>query len=701
VKASPETKLRKAKSLIKKGNWQAAKQLLEEVLRAFPENKKAQEQMHALSKTSAPEGKRKLTPEVINRLTHLLNQGHTRELIRQSLELTEEFPDDYTTWHFLAVGYKSIGQIMEAHTAFEKVTELNKQFAPGFNNLGVILRELGRHDEAIACYDKALAIKPDYAEAAFNKGNGLKDQGYLNQAIAAFKHAFSLKPDYVDAIYNVANSYKDQAKHEKAVTAYKKTLALSPKHVDAYNNLGNALKQQGKLSAAIDSYKKALSLKPDFVGALNNLGNCLKDQGSVEAAIAEYEKALELDPNHAGTHNNIGTAFYELGKFKEATVSYEKALSLNPDFTDAHNNLGNVLKDQGKLEAALASYTKALSLDPRHAISYRQLGLIINYERDNPHFEKVKALLAEPDLPDDDRCHLLFAYAKMNEDVGKLSTALKNYTIAGKLRKKLLAYDLTQDIYLFEQVKEASHQIAQLGIEFDNQKRGMTPVFVLGMPRSGTTLVEQIISSHSRVFGGGEIPLLDNLGRRLATGDIAISVKNLISIREAYLQELCKISEDHSIVTDKMPHNFLSIGLIMKAFPEAKVIHVKRDPAATCWSNFKQYFSANGLGYSYDLSDTISYFKMYRDLMAFWEKEYPNQIYHLDYDELTMQQEPRIRELIKYVGLDWQDSCLSPHENSRSVKTASQLQIRKKIYGGSSEAWLKFEPYLGDVLKNI
>lgn len=701
MKTSPEQKLRKAKSLVKKGNWQAAKQLLEDVLRAFPENKKAQEQMHALNKTSAPEETRKLMPEVINRLTHLLNQGHYKELIMQALELTQEFPDDYAAWHFLAVGQKSIGQIDEAHAAFEKVTELNKQFAPGFNNLGVILRELGRQNESIACYDRALAIKPDYAEAAFNKGNGLKDQGYLNQAIAAFRKAFSLKPDYVDAIYNIANSYKDQAKHEKAVTAYKETLALSPSHVDAHNNLGNVLMKQGKLNAAIDSYKKALSLKPDFVGALNNLGNCLKDQGSLDAAIVEYQKALALDPNYAVTQNNIGAAFYEQGKFKEAIASYENALSLNADFTDAYNNLGNALKDQGKLEAAVASYKKALSLDPRHAISYRQLGLLIKYERDNPHFEQVKALLGEPDLPDDDRCHLLFAYAKMSEDIGKLSTAFKNYTAGGTLRKKLLAYDLTQDVHLFEQVKGASHRIAQLNVEFDSQESAMTPVFVLGMPRSGTTLVEQIISSHSQVFGGGEIPLLDNLGRRLAVGDIAVSVNNLISIREAYLQDLCNISERHSIVTDKMPHNFLSIGLIMKAFPEAKVIHVKRDPAATCWSNFKQYFSANGLGYSYDLSDTISYFKMYRDLMAFWEEQYPNKIYHLDYDELTTQQEPRIRELIKYVGLDWQDTCLSPHENSRSVKTASQLQIRKKIYRGSSEAWLKFEPYLGDVLKNI
>jgi hypothetical protein len=196
------------------------------------------------------------------------------------------------------------------------------------------------------------------------------------------------------------------------------------------------------------------------------------------------------------------------------------------------------------------------------------------------------------------------------------------------------------------------------------------------------------------VQGAGELKFLSSLGGSIARGDKPLTIENMTEFHMKYLEELAKLSNGYQFVTDKMPHNFLYIALILKALPEAKIIHVKRNPAATCWSNFKHYFSSNGLGYSYDLSDTVQYFNLYQDLMNFWDDLYPDQIYHLDYDRLTVEQELETRQLVEHLGLDWEDACLSPHENKRSVRTASQQQVREKIYSGSSEEWRKYELYL-------
>jgi hypothetical protein len=228
------------------------------------------------------------------------------------------------------------------------------------------------------------------------------------------------------------------------------------------------------------------------------------------------------------------------------------------------------------------------------------------------------------------------------------------------------------------------------------------PVFILGMPRSGTTLVEQIVSSHSEVTGAGELGYVRSFGdEHIAKGETEPNVEMILEFRGNYINSLKKRCGGRSIVTDKMPHNFQYIGLILSAFPEAKVIHVNRDPAATCWSNYKHYFPSKKLGYSYDLDDTVTYFSLYKDLMKFWLYHYGDRIYNLNYDKLTVNQDDETRRLIKYLELNWEDNCLSPQNNKRNVLTASQQQVRKKVYQGSSQQWRKFEPYLNNVFDQL
>ena len=551
-------------------------------------------------------------------------------------------------------------------SVIEQTTTLTEQYPKAFvvwNLLGASAAQTGLFNKAIFAFQRVIAIKPDYAEAYYNMGNALQDQGKLDEAIASYTKALSLKPDYAEAYYNMGNALQNQGKLDEAIASYTKALSLKPDYAKAYYNMGNALQNQGKLDEAIASYTKALSLKPDFAEAINNMGNALQDQGKLDEAIA----------------------------------SYTKALSLKPDYAEAYNNMGNTLQNQGKLDEAIASYTKALSLKPDYAKAHRHLSTIIKYDSNHAQVTAVGEIIQRPDLKDDHRCHLHYAFAKMNEDIGDLDVAFESYVTGGRLRQNLLSYDPRQDELEFHQIKTTAPTIKDIIFNKPIKALLHTPIFILGMPRSGTTLVEQIISSHSQVHGAGELKCLGRFAAPLSNGNQIINSSSIVQVRESYLNELGKVSNGSPFVTDKMPHNFQYIGLISKALPEAKIIHVKRDPAATCWSNFKNYFSAKDLGYSYDLEDTVSHFKLYQDLMSFWEQQHAGQIYHLNYDRLTLEQETETRQLIEHLELEWEDACLSPQKNKRSVRTASQQQVREKVYTGSSDAWRKFELYLNGV----
>ena len=262
-------------------------------------------------------------------------------------------------------------------------------------------------------------------------------------------------------------------------------------------------------------------------------------------------------------------------------------------------------------------------------------------------------------------------------------------------------YSVDEDIKIFREQKQIQSKLKTTSLDYNSAYEGPIPIFIVGMPRSGTTLVEQIISSHSKVTGAGELPYISRYGSKFITNKITPNRKNILEFRKQYMEHARSVNANTTFITDKMPQNFLFVSLISTAFPEAKIVHVKRDPRATCWSNYRQYFSANGLGYSYDIQDVVTYYNLYIDLMSFWQSEYHNRIYNLDYDLLTMDQENQTRKLIKYLDLGWEKVCLFPQKNKRSVYTASQEQVRKKVYTGSSREWLKYEQYLKDAFDNL
>ena len=616
------------------------------------------------------------------------------------------------------------GKAQEADQYYTAVLKANPKHPDANHNMGVLAVGVGKVQEALPFFKKALESNTSNAQFWLSYIDTLIKLERLAEAKAVFGQAKSkgAKGDSFDQIKkrlgsatskssNVQEPPKEQLnaliklyKQNKLQKVFNEAQKLTKEYTTSltlWNLMGASAAQIGQLDDAILAFQKALSIKPDYAEAYNNIGNALKDQDKMKEAIEAFTKALSIKPDYAEPFNNMGNALRDQGRLNEAIKVYKNALSIKPDYAEAYNNMGIALKDQGKLEEAIKAYLKALSIKPDYAEAHRNLSPVKKYTENDKQFLQVQRLYKRDGLSGDTQCHLNFALAKMYEDIGKLNQAFRHLSEGNALRKKFLKYSINQDQVLFTKLKNAQPYLLKNKLKINKTSSEVSPIFILGMLRSGTTLVEQIVSSHSEVTGAGELNHVSKFGGKLAVDPRSVSTATVSKFRDEYLADLSKVSNGNHFVTDKMPPNFRFIPLICAAFPEAKIIHVQRNAAATCWSNYKRYFASNSLGYCYDLKDVVAYYNLYKDLMRFWQSQYGDRIYHLNYESLTTDQENETRKLIKYLGLNWQQTCLSPQKNKRSVRTASQQQVRQKVYQGSSEAWRKYEPFLNGAFDSL
>ena len=615
------------------------------------------------------------------------------------------------------------GKVQEADRYYTAILKAQPKHSDANHNMGVLAVGVGKVQEALPFFKTALEVNPKIAQywlsyidalirldrmsdakAVFDqaKSTGAKGDGFatLEQRLMTLSKKERPQDPPKEQVQPLIDLYT-QGKLKETLEAVSLLLQDFPRSVTLYNINGVANKGLGKLEEAIEAYKQALSLKPDYAEGYNNLGNVFQKQDKLEEAIEAYQKALSIKPDYAEAYYNLGVIFQKQGKLEEAIEAYNKATSIKSDYAQAYFNLGNTYQDQGKLKEAIEAYNKVLSIEPEFAEAHRNLSSITKYTSENSHFKQVMDFYNSKDLSEDARCSLSFTLAKMYEDIGKLDQAFKFLSRGNALRKKLLNYSIDEDKELFIRLKRTQPHLLKTSLDVKASTIETTPIFILGMPRSGTTLVEQIISSHSEVTGAGELNYVVQFGEKLFGYHTSINTVEVSEFRNKYLSKLFKESNGKQFITDKMPQNFRFIPLICAAFPEAKIIHIERDPRATCWSNFKQYFAQKGLGYSYNLKDVVSYYELYTDLMKLWQSEYGDRIYNLNYETLIEDQDNETRKLIKHLGLTWEDACLSPHKNKRSVRTASQQQVRKKIYKGSSDAWRKYETYLNGAFDGL
>ena len=495
--------------------------------------------------------------------------------------------------------------------------------------------------------------------------------------------------------------FEKTGKIQESLAAIKKIVNISPQDPLAHYNLGNTYGKLADFSKAEESYRKAISLKPNFPEAYYNLGTIFKKNLKLEEAEKYYKQAITLKPDFAYAYNNLGIVLEELRKFSESEICFKKAIKLTPNFAEAYYNYGNNLEQQGKLKDAQVNFEKAIIINPALARAHRQLSSIKKFDIYDDQYHLLQKIYLDKNISDDQLCHINFSLAKIYEDLENFEKAFKHFEEGNKIQKKFLNYNIKTDIELFNQIKLSFQKIKKNIPSIKRNKSDLTPIFIIGMPRSGTTLVEQIISSHSKVSGLGELPFVSQIGLKIANGLLEYNSETVLKFKNAYLEKIKNFSDKSLIITDKMPQNFLYIGLIATSFPEAKILQIKRDKAAVCWANYKQWFKSKDLSYSYSINDIIKYYELYEDLMNFWKKFFNNRIYEVNYESLTVNHEDEIKKLIKYLDLDWEDGCLSPEKNKRAITTASNKQIRNKIFKGSSQKWKNYKPFLNGILDNL
>jgi tetratricopeptide (TPR) repeat protein len=567
----------------------------------------------------------------------------------------------------------------------------------------------GHFDEAEACFRQAVKLKPDYAIAFNNLGLALHDQGKLNEAETNLRKALSLTPDFAEAHNNLGMVLHSSGKPDEAEACFRQAIKLKPGYTIAFNNLGLALHDQGKLDEAEANLHKALSLTPDFAETYINLGIILNSQGKLEEAIASYRQALTLRPNYAEAHYNLGITFGDQGKLAESEASLRQALQLNPNYTEAYNNLGLTLHSSGKQDEAEACFRQALELNPDSAKVYKSLSLFTKKSEIDDVLISMEKLYKRKGLPDEDQIDLGFALGKSFENLGDYEKSFNFILNANQVKRKSYTYSIENDRELFERIKKtfspgffSSHQ--------GSSNPDKTPIFILGMPRSGTSLVEQILASHPLVFGAGELLFLANTVNKICAEGGAgkfpecipeLGMEGFERIGSEYIEKIRQYSDSAQHITDKLPHNFLHLGLINKLLPNAKVIHCVRSPRDNCLSIFKTDFMEQLHKYAYDLVEIGQYYNLYLDLMAHWENVLPGCMYTIKYEEMVSDQQNQIKGLLDFCNLPWDDACLDFHKTKRKVVTASVAQVRRPIYKDSIELWKRYENQLEPLRKEL
>ena len=658
--------LRFAKKQYKAGAIEKSRAIYREILAVYPGNKKAKQGILQIAQSPKREDIERLDPpdSLMNSVMKLY-QGNEYELVLARVQK-------------LLKNYQSSVLLL--------------------NIYGVSLARLGRYTEAIEYYDRAIAVEPNFAEVYNNKGNALREVGEVKEAVKIIQRAIKLNPTYVEAYYNLGLVYQKSGDNERAIKNYTKSIALKPTYIDAHFNLARAYQEIGEVEKILKHYLEVVHLNPEHVGAHINLGIEYKKQEKNSLAIKHLSQATKLAPNYGDAYYNLANAQLQKGDTVSAQENYLKAVDMDPNHAQAWNNLGVLYQNIGNREQAIICYETVIRLREDKATAHRNLSTLIKYEKDHPHLQQLLALQADPKLTDKSRCEIFFALAKAYEDMKSYREAYDFYRRANRSRRQILKYSFDNDRRIFQSLalNQAGLKKYALSSQFYTSYQ---PIFIVGLPRSGTTLVEQIISSHSKVSGLGELNYVHRLGFHLAHDENRLSLKSIEKLRENYFSYVSDHNPETPIITDKMPSNFMYLPLICAAFPEAKIIRVSRSMEAICWSNYTHYFSNNAHGYSYDLNDMINYYKMYKNLMSQWDEHYSDRIVDVNYEKLTETPESEIKKILELLDLEFEPDCLTPEKNPSIVKTASVDQVRRKIYTGSSKRWERYAPFLKNIFQ--
>jgi tetratricopeptide (TPR) repeat protein len=664
-----------------------------------------------------------------------LAAGRYRELEVSARQLLQQSPEIGIAWKVLGLALWNQGK--DALDAISRAAALLPQDAEAHSNLGNALRAAGRITEAVESHRRAIAAQPRYAEAHNNLGSALRDLGRLDEALAAFRRAVTLKPNFELAHVNLGDGLRQAADAQAAVVAFRRALELKPNHAEAHSGCGKALLDLGRTEEAVQCFQRAVTLNPALFDAHLQLGDALRNLWQLDSALTAYRRCLELRPDSAETLDRLGNTLLYLGQYDAAADSCRRATEIQPDVAQFHNNLGMVLMIQTEVAAAEASFLRALELNPRLTEAMVSLAEL---HADRGQFEAAEARLRqaiaiEPDMPeacaalirwhkaggsDEDwlaqaqrivglgvpsrrEVHLQYALGKYFDDRQRYDEAFAHYRRANELSKQHKSrYDRDA---MARQVDTATEHYDRTWIARSRTAGNPSPrpVFIVGMWRSGTTLAEQILASHTMAHGAGELPywnqaaalMLRSRSEQIAPEESLTLMRRLA---DEYLQQLSGSSADALRVVDKMCSNFLHVGLIHAALPQARIIHLLRHPVDTCLSMYFQDFVVTH-SYANDLEDLAHYYRQYCRIMQHWRETLDaGSMLEVPYEALVGDPETWTRRMLEFIGLPWDARCLEFHRTERAVRTVSKWQVRQRIHKGSVERWRNYVAHVEPLL---
>ncbi|MGN6516602.1 MAG: tetratricopeptide repeat protein [Rhizomicrobium sp.] len=626
------------------------------------------------------------------------------EKIRRAAELDPSNPNYFANLGEMERKAKNLGA---AQTALERAIALDPQSAPAHNNLGIVHFDNRDFEKAAASYRTAIGLKEDYPEAHNNLGNALRALDDINGAVEEYERAIELREEYAEAYNNMATALRDQQRMEEAEFSYRRAVQIRPDYLEALNNLANLLIYEKRYDDALRTLGDTLKTYPNDVGTLVTTARAQMHRGNSELAEKAVELALAVDPQSVDALCLKGQLYNEIDRWDEAVKAYETALAIDPESVEALNMYGVTLKSLGRMEEARKAFMKALELHPRSIGAYSNIIDLENFTPDNPLFQAMKEMYDNAKDKDHERfMSLHFALGKAYDDAKDYETALEHFSAGARIKRAQLDYDEKDAFAFFDQIREIFDEDYFRNLPFEGNPTTL-PVFIVGMPRSGSTLTEQIIASHPQVFGAGEIKLLSEcLGAIRARfpniqrfPQMARSMKptQFAAVANQYLKGISSLSPTATRVTDKLLTNYYFVGMLATLFPNARIIHTMRNRVDTCLSSYTKLYK-DDMPHSYDLRELGRYYCKYQELMAHWRRVLPKGIMlETQYEDVVADKEAKAREIIAFLGLPWDDRCLNFHETDRPVKTASVSQVRKPIYATSVERWRRY----GDGLKPL
>ena len=600
-----------------------------------------------------------------------------------------------------------LNRLDEAIYHGEQAIALDPRSANAHSNLGIAYYDQKDYERAEACQKNALQLAPNLLAALNNLGSIRRNLKDKEGAIEYYRQVLAYAPDYLEAINNLGAVLTELERPEDAIIELLKVIKLRPDYADAHCNIGNAFLVLEESDKALYAFNQALQLAPENTAAMLGLARTCKEKELLDEARATVDRVLALDPKKAEAHTLSGDIYTQLSDYDKAEQAYRQGLALDEEALAAHLGLGQLHLELGKIDEAQASFERAMAISPEEISPYVFMAQAKKMKKGDATLTRLEAEAQDIETMRPTRAMSLhFALGKAYDDLKQYDQAFPHFAAGCKIKRARIQYDANMQDQITQHICEffTKKTIAKLRGAGDPSAM---PIFVLGMPRSGTTLTETIIASHPDVYGAGELRDLLALANEPVSGIASqpyplsmqgLSKQDLTQMGAQYVAGLRKHSATAKHITDKMPANFLALGLIHLMLPNAKIIHIKRNAADICLSGFTKLFN-NSQYHTYDLAEMARYYVNYAKVMEHWRKVLPASAFlEVQYEDLVTDKEAQSRRLIDFCGLEWNKACLESHKTERSVKTASITQVRQPVYTSSVERWRRYEKHLQPLL---